>query len=142
MSMFLSAVSTYVRSIDATGKPLPFDFLHLFSRDALNLALSDLALVLSTGLCVPFALAIKNGYIRYYWTGVVIQHVWQMSLLLGVIKWTFQRCVSRSPHSTPLCLRVRVISAAHLASFCQTLAMGPIRILDIAHVGKIPVASL
>ncbi|THH32459.1 hypothetical protein EUX98_g1738 [Antrodiella citrinella] len=91
ISMFLLAVSTYVRSIDATGMPLPFDFLSLFSRDALNLALSDFALVLSTGLAVPFALAIKNGYIKYYWTGVLIQHVWQTTLLLGVIKWTFQR---------------------------------------------------
>ena len=89
--MFLSALSTYVRSIDATGKPLPFDFLNLFSRDALNLALSDFAVVLSTGLCVPFVQAIQKGYIRYYWTGVVIQHLWQTSLLLGVIRWTFQR---------------------------------------------------
>ncbi|KAH8093272.1 MBOAT, membrane-bound O-acyltransferase family-domain-containing protein [Cristinia sonorae] len=91
ISMFLSAVSTYVRSIERTGMPLPFDFLSLFSQDALSLALSDFAVVLSTGLAVPFVKAIKNGWIRYYWVGVVIQHLWQTTLLLVVISWTFQR---------------------------------------------------
>ncbi|TCD71824.1 hypothetical protein EIP91_003167 [Steccherinum ochraceum] len=91
MSLFLSALSTYVRSIDATGMPLPFDFFNLFSRDALNLALSDFAVVLSTFIAMPFIQAVSKGYIRYYWIGVAMQHVAQMTLLLGVIKWTFQR---------------------------------------------------
>lgn len=63
----------------------------MFSQDAITLALSDAFLVLSTGICVPFAMAIKNGWIRYYWTGVILQHLLQTSLLFGAITWTFNR---------------------------------------------------
>ena len=63
----------------------------MFSQDAITLALSDAFLVLSTGICVPFAMAIKNGWIRYYWTGLILQHLLQTSLLFGAITWTFNR---------------------------------------------------
>ena len=63
----------------------------MFSQDAITLALSDAVLVLSTGICVPFAMAIKNGWIRYYWIGLILQHLLQTSLLFGAITWTFNR---------------------------------------------------
>ena len=63
----------------------------MFSQDAITLALSDAVLVLSTGICVPFAMAIKNGWIRCYWSGLILQHLLQTSLLFGAITWTFNR---------------------------------------------------
>ncbi|KAI0630563.1 MBOAT-domain-containing protein [Trametes polyzona] len=91
ISLFLFAVSTYVRSIETTGYPLDFQFASMISRDAITLALSDAVLVLNTGLCVPFAKAISKGWIRYYWTGIILQHLWQTVVLATAITWTFNR---------------------------------------------------
>ncbi|KAF9466101.1 MBOAT, membrane-bound O-acyltransferase family-domain-containing protein [Collybia nuda] len=91
ISIFIFAVQSYVRSIEASGRPLNLGFATLFSQDAITLALSDAALVLSTGICVPFAISIKNGWIRYYWTGVILQHLIQTTILLSAITWTFNR---------------------------------------------------
>ncbi|KAF8817376.1 hypothetical protein BYT27DRAFT_7152839 [Phlegmacium glaucopus] len=91
ISIFIFALQTYVRSIEVNGHPLNFHFATMFSQDAITLALSDAVLVLSTGICVPFAMAIKNGWIRYYWTGLILQHLLQTSLLFGAITWTFNR---------------------------------------------------
>ena len=65
----------------------------MLSRDARTLALSDAVLVLSTGICVPFAKAVSRGWIKYYWTGVIFQHLLQASILFAAIKWTFNRLV-------------------------------------------------
>ncbi|KAH9935072.1 MBOAT-domain-containing protein [Amylocystis lapponica] len=91
ISMFIFTVRTYVRSIETNGYALEFAFATMFSRDAVTLAISDAVLVLSTGLAVPLAKAVSNGYIRYYWTGVVIQHLWQTTMLVTAITWTFNR---------------------------------------------------
>lgn len=61
------------------------------SHDALSLALSDLLLVSSTALCVPFACAVAKGYLRYYYIGLVIQHLWQTGVLAAAVVWTFNR---------------------------------------------------
>lgn len=63
----------------------------MFSQDALGLALSDAALVLSTGICVPYAIALKKGWIPYYWMGVVLQHLIQTCVLTATVVWTFNR---------------------------------------------------
>ncbi|KAK7687832.1 hypothetical protein QCA50_009051 [Cerrena zonata] len=91
ISMFIISVSTYLHGIEETGSPLPFAFATLFSRHAITLALSDAVLVLSTGLCVPFIKAVQKGWIRYYWYGVVLQHLWQATLLAIAVTWTFNR---------------------------------------------------
>jgi sterol O-acyltransferase len=63
----------------------------MFSRDAITLAWSDALLVLTTGICVPFAIALKNNWIQYYWTGIVLQHFVQASILASAITWAFNR---------------------------------------------------
>lgn len=93
ISLFLFAVSTYVRSMETHGWPLNFEFASMITSDGLTLALSDAVLVLNTGLCVPFAKAVSNGWIKYYWLGLVIQHLWQCAVLFVAITWTFNRCV-------------------------------------------------
>jgi sterol O-acyltransferase len=49
--------------------------------------------------------AMKRGWIRYYWTGVVIQHLAQTAFLFLAIHWTLYRCISID-HVLPVPLRV------------------------------------
>jgi len=90
-SIFIFTVQTYIRGIETIGRPLDLKFATLFSRHAIALAISDGVLVLSTTLAVPFAIALKKGWIRYYWTGVIIQHTYQTIILFSAVKWTFDR---------------------------------------------------
>jgi sterol O-acyltransferase len=93
ISIFIWAIRTYVRSIETQGAPLNLRFATILSQDAWTLALSDAVLVLSTGICVPFAKAVSRGWIKYYWTGVITQHLLQTSILFAAITWTFNRSV-------------------------------------------------
>ncbi len=93
ISIFIFMVRTYINSYESNGAPLNFRFATLLSKDAITLALSDAALVGSTTICVPFAKAISKGWIRYYWTGVFIQHTIQTFILFTAITWTFNRYV-------------------------------------------------
>ena len=91
IAIFLFILRTYVTSLDETGYPLSLAFATLFSKDALSLAISDAVLVSSTALSVVLVKMMKNGWIRYYPTGMFIQHIYQ-ALTLGVaINWTFTR---------------------------------------------------
>ncbi|KAF9224002.1 sterol O-acyltransferase [Gyrodon lividus] len=91
ISLFLFTVQTYISSLEANGYALTFAFATMFSRDAVAVALSDTVLILTTALCVPFAKAVSKGWIRYHWVGVVTQHVFQTSILVAVITWTYHR---------------------------------------------------
>lgn len=89
--MLLLVVQNFVTSYEKHGYPIEMAFAAMFSRHAMALALSDGVLVLSTGFSVPFALALKKGWINYYSTGVIIQHTFQ-TLVLGIaVTWTFNR---------------------------------------------------
>ncbi|KAG6891594.1 hypothetical protein C0992_002632 [Termitomyces sp. T32_za158] len=91
ISIFIFTVRVYVRGIESNGRPLNLAFATMFSQDLLTLAISDAVLVLSTSLCVPFAFALQKRWINYYWTGLVIQHIYQTSVLVAAIIWTFNR---------------------------------------------------
>lgn len=89
------SVRTYVRSVETNGYPLSFEFAlrYMFSEDTITLLISDGVLVFSTGICVVFAKAISNGWIKFYWTGIILQHLWQATVLFMAIKWAFERYV-------------------------------------------------
>lgn len=91
ISIFIFTVRTYIRSIETHGHALNLNFAARFSEDAITLAISDFFVVLTTGLCVPFAKAVSKGWIRYQYTGMVLQHVLQTTLLFSAIVWTFNR---------------------------------------------------
>ncbi|TFY73506.1 hypothetical protein EWM64_g10506, partial [Hericium alpestre] len=91
VSLFILTIRTYVASIESIGRPLNFQFASMMSQEALTLAISDAVLVASTGFCVPFAKVITKGWIKYYWTGVFIQHVFQTLVVCTAVKWTFSR---------------------------------------------------
>ena len=46
--------------------------------------------------------AVANGWIKYSYTGVIIQHLWQTAVLFTAIKWAFHRCVESVIHSSAL----------------------------------------
>ncbi|GJN89318.1 hypothetical protein Rhopal_002298-T1 [Rhodotorula paludigena] len=86
------AFRTIYRRFSETGGVLGgWRFAALISEDAWALALSDAVLVGSTLLCVPFVKLIVNGWIRYYWAGLVIQHIAQTLFLAITVRWTFHR---------------------------------------------------
>jgi len=91
MSLFLFTVQTYISSLEANGYALSFAFATMFSRHAITLALSDAILVATTALCVPFIKAVSKGWIRYYWTGAILQHIFQACVLLVTVTWTFHQ---------------------------------------------------
>lgn len=64
----------------------------MISQDAKTLAFSDAVLVASTALfCVPYAKALQTGWLRYNTFGLLIQHLFQTTLLFTAIVWTFNR---------------------------------------------------
>ena len=91
--MFLFALRTYVLTLEESGRPMSLEFAmkYMFSEDTLMMFVSDGILVLSTAVCVPFAKAVANGWIKYYPTGTIIQHAWQTFVLFVAIKWAFHR---------------------------------------------------
>ncbi|GAA5978741.1 hypothetical protein JCM11641_006162 [Rhodosporidiobolus odoratus] len=89
--IFVGGVRTGYRHFVETGSPFGRKFADLISEDGWALALSDAALVGSTLLCVPFAKLLVSGWIPYYWTGLIIQHIGQTAFLGIAVSWTFHR---------------------------------------------------
>ena len=90
--MFLFTVRTYVRSLETSGKAMSLEFAkYMFSEDTITLFVSDGVLVLSTIVCVLFAKAVASGWIKYYHTGTILQHLWQTAVLFIAITWAFHR---------------------------------------------------
>ena len=92
--MFLLVVQNYLHSMQTHGYPMKMAFASMFSRHATTLALSDGVLVLTTGLCVPFAKALRSGWLNYNGLGVIIQHIFQTAYLVIAVCWTFNRYVN------------------------------------------------
>ncbi|KAF8312187.1 MBOAT-domain-containing protein [Clavulina sp. PMI_390] len=91
IAVFLLSIRTYWDYLDKTGYPISLDFANLLSKDAITLLLSDMVLVSSTALVIPFMLLVQRGWIRYYWIGVFIQHCFQTVFLGAAVAWTFNR---------------------------------------------------
>ncbi|BGP39994.1 Sterol O-acyltransferase 2 (Sterol-ester synthase 2) [Rhodotorula kratochvilovae] len=89
--IFVGGARTIYNRFNETGGVLGWQFAALISEDAWALALSDAVLVGSTLLCVPFAKLVVNGWIRYYWSGLILQHVAQTAFLGIAVRWTFHR---------------------------------------------------
>lgn len=91
MFLALFSVRTFVQSQDATGSLLSLQFATLLSEDLLGLMISEIVLFSGSLLAVPLVKAIQHGWIKYEWTGVVIQHTYQTLMLAVAVKWTFDR---------------------------------------------------
>ncbi len=89
--LFLLFCRTSIQSWEDNRTVLSASFGRLITGDAPMLALSDFLLVLSAYLCVPFVKMLKKGWFRYYWTGAVIQHLFQAAYLGMAIWWGYWR---------------------------------------------------
>ena len=89
--MFLLVVQNYIVSFEKNGYPIELAFAAMFSRDAFTLAISDGVLVLATGICVPFATALRKGWLNFSPWGLVLQHTYQTLFLFAAVTWTFNR---------------------------------------------------
>ncbi|CAG7847235.1 Probable sterol O-acyltransferase 1; AltName: Full=Sterol-ester synthase 1 [Serendipita indica DSM 11827] len=85
----LLSVKTIVLHHKETGSLLSWNFGRLISKDLFALLLSEAALTFTSLWAVLLVKAFKRGYIRYYWTGVIVQHVYQSAMLALAIGWTF-----------------------------------------------------
>jgi sterol O-acyltransferase len=91
LGLFLLFCRTSLQSWEDNRTILSGTFGRLITGDALVLAVSDCILVLSAYLSVPFVKALQYGWIRYYWTGVIIQHIFQTIYLFMAIWWGYHR---------------------------------------------------
>lgn len=84
-------LQTSVQSWNENRTILSFTFGRLITRDAWVLAISDAVMVGSMFLCVPFVKMLQHRWIKYYWTGVVLQHLYQTVFLGVAVWWGFHR---------------------------------------------------
>ncbi|KAF9099548.1 hypothetical protein BGX23_001189 [Mortierella sp. AD031] len=82
---------TFDQEWTRVGKAFGGTLFSSFSQDAIILAISDLGLVLSTGVAFLLIKVISKGWIRYRVAGMVIQHCVQVLFLLLAIAWTIWR---------------------------------------------------
>lgn len=91
ISIFIVTIQSYVNTYQSSGHPIALAFATMFSKHALSLAITDALLVASTAFSVLFAIALKNNWIDYYKSGLIIQHSFQTLLVFSAVIWTFNR---------------------------------------------------
>lgn len=79
ISLAIMVVTTMLRNIKDTGYPLRVQVWSLFTPNVVQLAFSDLAMVLSTGLTLPLHCAIRSSKGLFRWSrgGMVVQSIYQ-----------------------------------------------------------------
>ena len=96
-----------LRNIKETGYPFQIQLYKLMSRNVLSLGFSDLAMVLSTGISLPFAKLFRNGPWIFQWRngGWWLQSIYELGWLALWTQWPFLLAVDmdspsflRTPH--------------------------------------------
>ncbi|KAI9822731.1 MAG: hypothetical protein M1826_000435 [Phylliscum demangeonii] len=84
-------ITTMLRNIRDTGHPMRIKIWTLFTKHTWQLALSDLALVATTGVSLPLHRLFRRstGWLRWERGGMVLQSVYQMGWLALWIAWPF-----------------------------------------------------
>ncbi|KAL1965362.1 hypothetical protein VTN77DRAFT_5799 [Rasamsonia byssochlamydoides] len=91
IGLFIMVVTTVLRNIKDTGYPLRVKVWSLLTANVWQLALSDLAMVVSTVLVLPFQRLVRTskGWLRWSQGGMVIQSLFQLAWLALWVKWPF-----------------------------------------------------
>ncbi|SCV71124.1 BQ2448_2712 [Microbotryum intermedium] len=89
--IFVGALRVGIKHYSEHGTLFRWTFAKFISQDGLALATSDAAMLASTFACVPFAKALKNGWIRYRGVGMIVQHTYQVIFLGAAVRWTFHK---------------------------------------------------
>lgn len=81
-------VTTVLRNIKDTGYPLRVKVWNLLTANVWQLAISDLAMVVSSGFALPLQKLTRKGgnLLRWYRTGILIQSLYQIGWLTLWIK--------------------------------------------------------
>ena len=81
-------LTTMLRNIKDTGYPLRKGVYALFTENVVQLALSDVVMVVSTGLSIPLQKAFRNskGFLRWSKAGMPIHSVFQAAWMFLWIK--------------------------------------------------------
>lgn len=84
ISLAIMVVTTVLRNIRDTGSPLQVQVWSLFTPNVVQLAFSDLAMVLSTGITLPLHRAIRSSKGLFRWSrgGMVVQSIYQSVWLI------------------------------------------------------------
>ncbi|KUL90459.1 hypothetical protein ZTR_00216 [Talaromyces verruculosus] len=91
IGLFIMVVTTVLRNIKDTGYPLRVKVWSLLTANVWQLAISDLAMVVSSGFALPLQKLTRRGgnLLRWYRTGILIQSLYQIGWLTLWIKWPF-----------------------------------------------------
>jgi sterol O-acyltransferase len=111
IGLFIMVLTTALRNLKETGKVLRTSIFSLFVNAPLELAIADLAMVLSTGACLPVQQwMLKNG--DWAKSGHAVQHVIQ-AIWLGIwvylpffLKWQWTHQVFFTLHALTLLMKV------------------------------------
>ena len=89
--MTILVMTTTLRNIKETGYPFQIKLYRLMSRNVLSLAFSDLAMVLSTGISLPFAKLFRSGPWIFQWRngGWWLQSIYELGWLALWTQWPF-----------------------------------------------------
>ncbi|KLT39548.1 MBOAT-domain-containing protein [Cutaneotrichosporon oleaginosum] len=91
IGLALLFLRTCIESWELNRTILSPNFAHLITADGVALAFADLIMVTSMLLCVPFVKCLQKGYFNYYYTGLIIQHLFQTTFLGIAIVWGYAR---------------------------------------------------
>src|SRR5271155_4409435 len=91
ISLSIMVITTVLRNIKDTGYPLRVQMWKLLSANVIQLGLSDLAMVVSTGMSLPFQRLFRKsrGALQWRTGGCWIQSVFQITWLALWVQWPF-----------------------------------------------------
>lgn len=83
IGLFIMVVTTTLRNIKDTGYPMRVKVWSLLTANVWQLALSDLAMVVTTGFTLPIHLISRQskGWLRWSQGGMIVQTVFQFAWL-------------------------------------------------------------
>ena len=88
IGLAIMVITSMLRNIKDTGYPLRVQVWALLTEDTWQLGLSDLVMVVSTGLSIPLQKLFRrsNGYLRWKKAGMLIQSLFQIGWLVLWVK--------------------------------------------------------
>ncbi|KAI9934245.1 hypothetical protein ASPWEDRAFT_152182 [Aspergillus wentii DTO 134E9] len=91
IGLFIMVVTTMLRNIKDTGYPLRVRVWGLLSANVWQMGLSDLAMVVTSGLVLPLHRLIRGskGWLQWSRGGMVVHSLFEASWLVLWIKWPF-----------------------------------------------------
>ncbi|MCJ1342982.1 hypothetical protein MMC31_001171, partial [Peltigera leucophlebia] len=115
IGLAIMVLTTMLRNIKDTGYPLRVRVWALLTANTWQLGLSDLAMVVSTGLCLPLQLVFRrsNSWLRWSDFGMAIQSFFQLAWAAFwpfMLNWTWTAQVFFTLHTLVLLMKMHSYS--------------------------------